>query len=190
MTRAGRPTQTSPQAWAQAALDEIEQRGVRGLSVQAVARRLGVSKGGAYHHYADRQALLIAALDLWEQEHVEDLARRFAAISDPRARLEQLLHHAVVELQPTILAQLIAAADNSDVAATLERAAAGRLSLLEITFRELGLPRGRARDRASLTYAAYLGLAQLRRQAPGRLDTSRANRSYLDDVLAVLITPR
>ncbi len=36
MSPGGRPTQTTPEAWAQVALDELEAAGVRALSVQSV----------------------------------------------------------------------------------------------------------------------------------------------------------
>lgn len=187
MSRAGRPTRTTPEAWAEGALDEVEEAGVAGLSVQAVARRLGVSKGGAYHHFADRRELLRAALALWEQRHVEELSERFTAIADPRERLSRLMRYAVIELQPTIITQLIAASDDPDVAATLERSAARRLALLERTFRELGLSAAAARHRATLTYAGYLGLAQLRRQAPGRLEDTQEAEAYIEDLVAALL---
>ena len=138
VSRAGRPTITTPEAWADAALQEIEHAGVRGLSAQAVARRLGVSKGGLYHHYADRRALLRAALALWEERHVTALTARFDAIADPRARLHELLEYAGVGIQPTVIVQLLAAADDPDVAAVLRRSTDERLALLRRIFRQLG----------------------------------------------------
>src|SRR5687767_6210249 len=79
----GRPATTTADDWAQAALDEIEAAGVRALTVEGVARRLGVSKGGAYHHFRDRRDLLRAALARWERHQVTELNARFAAIPDP-----------------------------------------------------------------------------------------------------------
>ncbi|MGE4425140.1 MAG: TetR/AcrR family transcriptional regulator [Solirubrobacteraceae bacterium] len=166
MSRAGRPVLTSPEAWAAAALDDIEDAGVRGLSVQSVARRLGVSKGGLYHHFADRQALLRAALDRWERRQVVALGARFDAITDPRERLHRLLLYACVEKAPTVILQFMAGADDPDVAAVLDRAAAARLALLGRIFGQLGLPAAVAEHRAVLAYSHYLGLAQLRGQTP------------------------
>lgn len=187
MSRAGRPTQTTPEAWAQGALDEIEQHGVPGLSVQAVARRLGVSKGGAYHHFADRRELLRAALDRWERLHVDDLVARFSAVADPRERIERLMRYALLEIEPTVITQLLAAADDPDVAEVLARSAEKRLKLLEDALRELGLPRAAARDRATLAYAAYLGHAELRRHVPGRVGVPARARAYLRELLSMLL---
>ena len=166
MSRPGRPTQTSPDAWADAALAEIAETGVGAMSVQAVARRIGVSKGGFYHHFADRQELLQAALARWEQRFVTGLIEQFETDAEPRERLHQLLIHAGLELEPTVVVQLMAAADNPDVAAMLSRAAQARLKLLTGIFTAIGLTPRVARTRAAIAYSTYLGLAELRRHAP------------------------
>ena len=187
MSPAGRPTQTTASAWVQAALDTIEQDGVRALAVESVARRLQVSKGGFYHHFADRRALLQAALTEWEVRHVDGLATRLDQIADPRARLRSLLHYAAVEIEPSVITKLMAADDHPDVAAALARAAAARLALLEQLLGELGLAPAAARNRALLAYSAYLGLAHLRSQAPERLSTPRRMNAYLRDLEAALL---
>jgi AcrR family transcriptional regulator len=187
VSRPGRPTQTTPQQWVQAALDEIEAAGVPALAVASVARRLGVTKGGFYHHFSDRRALLQAALQLWEERFVNDLTAHFDAIADPRERLHTLLHYASVELEPTVIVRLMAADADPDVAAALARAADGRLELLSRTFRELGLSRAVAAHRAVLAYSAYLGLAELRSQRPQAFATNARLRAYLRDVEATLL---
>ena len=187
MSPAGRPTQTTPEEWAQAALDTIEQSGLASVTVERVARRLGVSKGGFYHHYADRRALIRAALALWEERFVIGLVERFDAVPGARERLHVLLLHAAVELEPTVITKLMAAAQDDDVAATLRRATESRLALLDRIFRELGLPAASARNRALLAYCAYLGLAQLREQRAGRLDNPRRLRAYVGETEAVLV---
>ncbi len=160
--------------------------GVAALAVESVARRLGVSKGGFYHHFADRRALLESALELWEQRYVIDLAARFEAIGEPRERLHALLHHATVEMEPAVIIRLMAADADPAVAAALARAADGRLALLQRTFRELGLSPAAAGRRAVLTYSAYLGLAELQTQTP-TLSSPAHVRAYLRDVEAALL---
>lgn len=185
----GRPPQTDADSWVAAGLATIEQEGVAGLSVEAVARRLGVSKGGFYHRFADRRELLAATLSLWERRHAVELAERFAGVADPRARLRALLRHAALELEPTVIAQLMAASDDPDVAAALARAAAVRLQLLRELFSELGLPRAAARHRAILAYSAYLGLVNLRAQMPAVLADRRETLAYLRSLEAALLAP-
>lgn len=183
----GRPALTSPRAWAQAALDEIERAGVRALSVQAVARSLGVSKGGLYHHFAGRPALLAAALELWEEQRVTETAARFDAVADPRERLHGLLVHATVELRPTVILQLMAAPHEPLVAAALERSSAARVAVLERTFLALGAGPELAGHRAVIAYSQYLGLAQLRAHAPHVLATPEAVEAHVAAVEAVLL---
>ncbi|MHB8691633.1 MAG: TetR/AcrR family transcriptional regulator [Solirubrobacteraceae bacterium] len=183
---AGRPTRTTPAAWVAAALDEIEQAGVDGLAVEAVARRLGVSKGGFYHHFADRRELLRAALALWEQRFVAELGARLQSIEDPGERLHSLLRHALIELEPTVIVRLMAEADDPDVAATLARATAARLALLTRIFTELDFTPAIARHRALSTYSAYLGFAQLRREDPAVLGTPAMMRAYLAELESML----
>ncbi|MDO9407316.1 TetR/AcrR family transcriptional regulator [Patulibacter sp.] len=187
MSPAGRPARTTPEAWATAALDEIEEAGVRGMSVQSVARRLGVSKGGLYHHFADRRALLRAAMHRWERRQVTELNARFDAVEDPRRRLRELLGYSFVDVAPTVVLQLMAAADDPDVAAVLERSAEARLGLLTRILTQLGLPADAARHRAVMGYSHYLGLAQLRTQSPGVLSTDALVREHLDVLEGALL---
>ncbi len=166
----------------QAALDEIEAAGVEALAVQSVARRLGVSKGGFYHHFADRRELLQAALALWEQRFVSEQIARFDAIADPAVRLHELLELAELQLEPTVIVQLMAACEDPDVAAALARATEQRLAMLTRIFRQLGFTRAVAENRALLAYSSYLGLAQLRRQDAGLLPDTRKRRAQLAEL--------
>lgn len=177
----------SETAWVQAALDEIEVAGVRALAVESVARRLGVDKGGFHHHFVDRRALLRAALSQWEQRWVIDLNKQLEAVHDPRERLHTVLVRAVVELRPTVIVQLMAAADDPDVAAVLGRAADARVGLLRRALLELGVAAEPARRRAVLTYAAYLGLTQLRLQLPDEMSPDDRLRGHVAELESLLL---
>jgi AcrR family transcriptional regulator len=183
----GRPATTTADDWAQAALDEMEAAGVRALTVEAVARRLGVSKGGAYHYFRDRRDLLRAALARWERRQVTEMNARFAAIRDPRLRLRSALEEAFIALAPTVIVQLMAAADDPDVTAVLERSTAARIDLWRRTFVALGATRADAEHRAILFYGHYLGFAQLRRHAPDVLSTPQQTVAHLARVEASLL---
>jgi AcrR family transcriptional regulator len=184
---AGRPTQTSPEAWVQAALDEIEQAGVPRLAVETVARRLGVSKGGFYHHFADRRELLRAALELWQQRFIVELTARLEAIDDPRERLHETLRQALIELEPTVIVRLMAASEDPLVADALAAATGSRLELLRRTFTGLGFDDAAAANRALTTYGAYLGIAELKREDPSLLRDPAALDAYLADLETTLL---
>lgn len=65
--------------------------GPEAVRVEALAVRLGVSKGGFYWHFADRQALLEETLEAWERAVVEDvIAHVESQPGEPRAKLQRL----------------------------------------------------------------------------------------------------
>lgn len=71
-----------------AAWEEIARDGVRGLTLRAVARRVGVTHAAPYHHFADRDALL----DQLALEAFEELDRRMSeAEACARCPLERLV---------------------------------------------------------------------------------------------------
>ncbi|MFD4294114.1 helix-turn-helix domain-containing protein [Rhodococcus sp. NPDC058505] len=51
-----------------AAIDAFVETGYHGATVRSLARRAGMSVPGVYHHYRDKQALLVRALDLTMDE--------------------------------------------------------------------------------------------------------------------------
>ncbi|MFD1814828.1 TetR family transcriptional regulator [Rhodococcus gannanensis] len=51
-----------------AAIDAFVETGYHGATVRAVAQRAGMSVPGVYHHYRDKQALLVRALDITMDE--------------------------------------------------------------------------------------------------------------------------
>src|SRR3979409_892996 len=78
-------------AWVDAALQALATGGPEAVRIEALAVSLGVSKGGFYWHFTDRQALLDEMLDSWEKAMVEDvIALVESHPGDPRAKLQQL----------------------------------------------------------------------------------------------------
>src|SRR4051812_22016420 len=77
--------------WEAAALAALSESGPAGVAVEALARRLGVTKGSFYWHFEDRDALLRAALVAWENEYTERIIEALASLSSPRDRLVRLL---------------------------------------------------------------------------------------------------
>lgn len=69
----------------------------------------------------------------------------------------------------------------------LERVTERRIDALATTFRQLSLAPAIARDRAALAYAAYMGLAQLRRDNPARYGSRRAARRPARQAAAALL---
>jgi AcrR family transcriptional regulator len=55
---------------------------VDAVRVEALAKSLGVTKGGFYGYFADRGALLTAMLDTWERESIDNVLERIKHESD------------------------------------------------------------------------------------------------------------
>ena len=60
-----------PDDWAAAALTALADGGLAAVRVEALAPGLGASKGSFYWHFADRAALVDAALALWEERDTD-----------------------------------------------------------------------------------------------------------------------
>ncbi len=66
----------------------LEEEGLEALSLREVARRAGVSTAAPYHHFADKQALLVAlAIDGFDDLE-QALSRVTSKAKTPRARLQ------------------------------------------------------------------------------------------------------
>lgn len=148
--------------WEDAALNLIADQGVGAVAVEALARRLGVTKGSFYWHFRTREALLLAALERWEQYGEREVISQIEAIPDPRVRLPELFRRVAHELQPhRVYAALLKALDHPLVVPVMARVSRRRIEFLCASFAEAGLSPAQALHRARLTYAAYTGFLQL-----------------------------
>ncbi len=160
--KAERPARLSAIDWAHAALDVIAEEGVAAVAVEPLARRLGVTKGSFYWHFPSREALLAAALDQWEAMEQETVFGKLEAFPEPRERLRNLFQLVAHELKPhRIYSELLKALDHPVVQPVLSRVSQRRMDYLAASFRQVGMPRLEAINRARLTYAAYVGFLQL-----------------------------
>jgi AcrR family transcriptional regulator len=186
--KSDRPSRLSAEDWALAALDVIAEQGLAAVAVEPLARRLGVTKGSFYWHFPSREALLVAALERWEAMEQETVFGKLEAISDPRARLKALFGLVAHELKPHIIySELLKALDHPVVQPVLRRVSQQRLEYLTASFRQAGLGRIDAQNRARLTYAAYVGFLQLSLQLGQPRLHHDEFEAYVAHVMATLI---
>lgn len=145
-------------AWVDAALQALASGGPDAVRVEALAVSLGVSKGGFYWHFTDRQALLEEMLDSWEKAGTDDVITLVDSRStDPRAKLQQLF-----ELAPTAdFAVELALRDWSrrdrDVAKRLRRVDTRRMGYVRSLFGQFCDDENDVEARSMLAYSLLIG---------------------------------
>jgi len=118
------PLRTPRTSWVDEGLRVLGIGGPDAVRVEKLAQALGVTKGGFYWHFEDRNALLEEMLDTWERLVIDEaIARVEAGGGDPRARLRRLfaLTESVGELWNIELAIRDWARRDVHVAARLQR---------------------------------------------------------------------
>ncbi|MDZ4348761.1 MAG: helix-turn-helix domain-containing protein [Xanthomonadaceae bacterium] len=185
-----RAPRLSAEDWANAALDQIAEQGLSALAVESLARRIGVTKGSFYWHFPSREALLQSALERWEKIEQETVFGQLEAIADPRERLRALFRLVAFEVRSHIIySELLKALDHPLVKPVIERVSKQRLDYLTASYRQAGMGRADAINRARLSYAAYVGFLQLSLQLhQPRLDHDEFE-AYVDHVMSTLIPP-
>jgi AcrR family transcriptional regulator len=145
-------------AWVDAALQALATGGPDAVRVEALAVSLGVSKGGFYWHFTDRQALLDEMLDTWEKAMVDDvIARVENQPADPRAKLQQLFDLAPSADFAVELALRDWARRDRNVAERLHRVDNRRLEWLRSLFGQFLAHENDVDARSTLTYSLLIG---------------------------------
>jgi AcrR family transcriptional regulator len=64
----GRTPKVTAETWIDTARQSLIEEGIGSVKVDRLANRLGVTRGGFYHNFKDRDDLLAQLLDYWEKE--------------------------------------------------------------------------------------------------------------------------
>lgn len=175
--------------WIAAALAAIAEGGIRAVAVEPLATRLGATKGSFYWHFADRDALVTAALQHWERTWTEDVIATIETGPPGTARLRRLFFLAMqagVDGGARVELALQATPTHPLVAPVLSRVTHRRLAYLSSLFVELGFAPAEAHSRGLLAYSAHLGHAQLVHAMPEIIPDAAATPAYADTVIAML----
>ena len=158
--RAGKRLLTQ-EDWISAGYDALAAGGVAAVSVDALARSLGVTRGSFYWHFAGRRELLDAVFARWERENTTAMFPEVVAKEDPVERLRLVFREVYDQPVDRVELVLAAEAEHPLVAPAVARVTQARLSFLRGIFTDLGLPDDVAEQRAWLAYGFYLGHHQL-----------------------------
>lgn len=174
--------------WADAALTAIGEGGLAAVAVEPLAVRLGTTKGSFYWHFANRDALIEAALNRWAEIDTEEAILEVEAEPDPRGRIRLLFAGAIESATSDPLeVALLATASHPQVTEVLRRVTERRVSYVAELFAALGFTEPEARRRGLLAYTVYLGHAQLGHAVPSALPAADEFGAYLDEALDVLM---
>jgi AcrR family transcriptional regulator len=175
--------------WVDAAYARFRDGGISAVSVEAVARDLGATKGSFYWHFTDRGALIDEVLARWEDLETERLIALVEQVDDPTERLAKLLEviaHRTTERsgERTLFADAAALGITEVVARASERRVAYTAQLLEAA----GVDAADARRRAVIVVAAVVGYQQL--VAGGWDPGGEAEpRALIETLFAIVTTP-
>lgn len=126
-------TRTTRERWVEEGLRALAAGGPDAVRVEVLAKNLGVTKGGFYGSFADRDALLDAMLDTWERESTDEVLDRVEREGgDPRTKIRRagVLTFSSDRLLPIDLAVRDWARRDEAVAARLRRVDDRRMGLL------------------------------------------------------------
>ena len=161
----------SAQDWVDFALRTLVHDGFDALKADVLARKLGVSRGSFYWHFADIAVFHARVIERWKQAATEAVIADIEQFEAREARLAELLRRAFGE-GAALEVRMRAWADSNAVAArALDDIERRRRAYIEGLLVELGVAQPQAATRAQLLYWTYLGAAFSRSRLTGtRLD--------------------
>src|SRR5260221_7401307 len=152
-------TRTPRSRWIEEGLRALAAGGPDAVRVEALAQALGVTKGGFYGHFADRNALLGEMLDTWERMSTDEVLERVERQGgDVRARLR--LAGALTfssELLPIDLAIRDWSRRDQAVAQRPRRGANRRMNYPRLLFSAICRARNEAEARSTLAFSLVIG---------------------------------
>jgi AcrR family transcriptional regulator len=162
-------TRLDADAWITAAFDALAAGGIDAVRVEPLAKALGITKGSFYWHFADRRALIDAALAAWAQGRIAAIREQAALRGDPAAALRDLagLYTRNANLRGLAIELSIRALARTDAAAAKATRSVDRERLKHVgdLFAALGWAPSEAQARAVLFYSYLFGQSLLDPQA-------------------------
>jgi AcrR family transcriptional regulator len=152
-------TRTPRHRWIEEGLRALAAGGPDAVRVEVLAQALGVTKGGFYGHFADRDALLEEMLDSWERMSIDEVLERVERKGgDARAKVR--LAGALTfssELLPVDLAIRDWARRDPAVAARLRRVDNRRMDYLRLLFGAICHDEDEVEARSVLAFSLVIG---------------------------------
>jgi len=145
--------------WVRGALALLRERGVGGVRVLTLARRLSITRGSFYWHFKDLTDLLDCLLDYWERELTDAIIDAAETYHGPPEERILNLMHLVIEKDAAVYDHAISVWASGDPKANevFERTLRKRFDFTSSMFKEAGFPANEASIRGRLLVAYMMG---------------------------------
>jgi AcrR family transcriptional regulator len=179
-----RKKRVSKQEWLTKGLAILAAEGASAVSVERMARELGIAKSGFYWHFADRDALLREMLDHWAHEYtkvVTENAELASLTGEQRLRrtMHMILDHGLTQYDLSIRAW---AAYEPRAARAMRKVYRLRLDFIRAAFADCGL-KGEDLEMRARLFVGY----QSWEATMFWSDSKKTLRSFIDRRLALLL---
>lgn len=184
--KSGQPRLT-PEDWAKAALSAIARGGIGAVSVEPIAAALGATKGSFYWHFENRDALIDAALELWERQSTDAVIEALEQEPDPAVRLKRIFT-GTFEMNRNQRAIELALLNPGHPSAlrAVRRVVERRITYIAEQLKKLGWDPDEALDRAILLAYIYVGHLQTAHVAP-RVIGDDSRQRYVELIFDSLV---
>jgi len=153
------------EAWVHEAFSALADGGIDGIKIEALAKRLQVTKGGFYWHFKTRNELLEVMLDYWKSGRIQAIHQQVESGRSATDTLLDLLDLYTDHTNPRGKAIELAVRDwarNSEqAAATVQLVDNERLATVAGLFSRLNLNEEESFSRAFLFYSYVFGQSLL-----------------------------
>ncbi|MBI3149897.1 MAG: TetR/AcrR family transcriptional regulator [Betaproteobacteria bacterium] len=155
------PSSEARQRWLEAGLEALTAGGLEALRIEPIAKRIGLTKGSFYHHFASREAYVEALLEHWEARstrRIIELAEAAPSLGAKYDRVNALAdavdHHLEIALRGLVR-------HDARIGAMVNRVDRRRIAYLAALSRDGGADAAQARFLAELGYFAFVGAQHL-----------------------------
>lgn len=148
------------ETWIEAAFARFNLGGLGSVKIESLSRDLYASKGSFYWHFKDRQDLINAVMERWEEQATGSIIWAAEREGDPLERLVMVY----TEVAERIYERggertLYSEAEREGVMETVARVTERRIAYVTSILRELGVEQ--PEERAALAVGSVIGLQQL-----------------------------
>ena len=154
-------TKITPEEWLETAKDALIKEGVAGVKVDRLAKTLGVTRGGFYHHFKNQQDIIDRLVKHWRETN--DILPPLGDLSSPAKaaeKLNELVQRVILEedFSPSFdLAIREWARVDDKIKKAVDKVDASRIRKLVELFKALGCDEEEASIRARVFYFHQIG---------------------------------